>query len=101
LCLKTGLSIKLEILSPCANAHYASATRVRLQNFTFQGVYESELSNACNVKFCGDRISNFNGVVLSTQDCNNAIMLSVTNFIVMKIYNIGGDGHGTFEFISE
>ena len=49
------------------------------------------------MKFCGDRISNFNGVVLSTQVCNSAIMLSVTNFIVMKIYNIGGDGHGTFD----
>jgi hypothetical protein len=61
----------------------------------------SELPNAWIRKFCGDRISNFNGVVLSTQVCNNAIMLSVTNFIVMKIYNIGGDGHGTFEFISE
>jgi hypothetical protein len=61
----------------------------------------SELPNAWHGKFCGDRISNFNKLVLSTQVCNNAIMLSVTSLIVMKIYSIGGDGHGAFEFISE
>ena len=38
---------------------------------------------------------------LSTQVCNNAIMNSVTIFINMKIFNIGGDRHGTSKFISE
>jgi hypothetical protein len=43
----------------------------------------------------GDRIPIFYKVGLSTRVCNSAIMNSVTYLITVKIYNIGGDGHGT------
>jgi len=43
----------------------------------------------------GDRNPIFYKVGLSTGVCNSAIMNSVTYLITMKIYNIGGDGHGT------
>ena len=67
-----------------------------LQSLLRASSQESEMGN-----FCGGRIPIFYDFGLSTWVCNNAIMNSVTIFISMKIYNIGGDGHGTSKCISE
>ncbi|OLS41187.1 hypothetical protein [Bacillus sp. MRMR6] len=57
--LRPVLVEKLEILSPVAIATCASAIAEACKIPHSKAFPESELSNAWNGKFCGDRISNF------------------------------------------